>query len=140
MGVGFDHRGERGYKVFAFRSSIKDKPRILTSHRMVFYLTYGYFPDEVDHIDNNKSNNQPSNLRAATRLQNSRNNKSYKNSTCVYLGVSKHSQCERWQADIRVQGKGRYLGLFKTAKEAASHYNLAAMEHFGEFANYNDVR
>jgi hypothetical protein len=34
-------------------------------HRIIFKMTYGFEPAMVDHIDMNKANNRPSNLRAA---------------------------------------------------------------------------
>jgi len=39
-------------------------------HRLVFMWHFGYFPNEIDHIDGNKHNNTIENLREATHSQN----------------------------------------------------------------------
>lgn len=39
-------------------------------HRLIWMYHYGYFPNEIDHIDRNKSNNTIENLRAVTHKEN----------------------------------------------------------------------
>ncbi len=138
MGVGFDTE-TNGYKGFKFRLHKGKAPVNLSSHRMVFYLQNGYLPEQVDHIDRDRSNNHPSNLRAATPAQNSQNTPS-RGGTSKFLGVHWCKARSKWQAFIRVKGKKTNLGRFKKEDEAASHYNLSAMENYGEFANLNDLR
>ena len=137
LGTGFDCRTGR-YFQFTYTRSKGAKKRSIISHRMIFYLVHGYLPEEVDHIDENKHNNHPLNLRAATRSQNKMNVRVISSNSTGYIGVCKHRN--KWQASITVKGKQTHLGLFSNRAEAASHYNLAAIELHGEFANFNDVR
>lgn len=43
------------------------------AHRVVFYLAYGYMPEQVDHIDGNQLNNNPKNLRDVSASENQHN-------------------------------------------------------------------
>lgn len=137
MGVSFDG-DSHGYRIFKFRAEKGSKPINISTHRMVFFLHNHYLPEQVDHIDRNRSNNHPSNLRAATPSENSRNTPS-RGGSSKYLGVNWCKARNLWITYIRIKGKKTNLGRFKTEVEAASHYNLSAIEHYGEFANLNNV-
>jgi hypothetical protein len=43
------------------------------AHRLIFMMHYGYIPQQIDHSDNNPSNNCIENLREATISQNMQN-------------------------------------------------------------------
>jgi hypothetical protein len=92
------------------------------AHRLAWLYMTGEWPSEfIDHIDRNRRNNVWKNLRDVTQTVNQynvvapqRNNK---------LGV--RGVCStKWgfQASIRVDGRLRYLGHFKTLEEAAQAY------------------
>src|SRR6185503_9159800 len=86
----------------------------------------------TDHIDGNGLNNQRSNIRACTYLDNN-HNRSKKGSgwKSVYKGVTNHAATGKWRARISVNNKSIYLGLFAEEYDAATAYNLAAHEYFG---------
>lgn len=46
-------------------------------HRVIFFMHHGYWPELVDHIDRDISNNRIENLREASPKLNSRNTKSF---------------------------------------------------------------
>ena len=103
----------------------------------------------IDHEDQDKSNNQHDNLRAATNGLNRANSKLNKNSKSGFKGVHLKRKCtstpgrktrmdkmgDRWVAQINVEGKKIFLGHFDTPEEAHEVYKAAAIKHFGEFAN-----
>ena len=65
------------------------------------------------------------------------NMKAPRDNTSGYKGVSFHKASGKWRADICVARKRIALGLFSTPEEAANAYDVAAIEHFGEFALIN---
>lgn len=107
--------------------------RSVSMHREIMGITPGF---EIDHIDNDGLNNQKSNLRLATQSQNCQHRRkpNYPNK---YKGVCFHKRNRNYQVEITVNGKRKYLGWFRDAKEAAMVYDRAALMHSGEFAVTN---
>jgi hypothetical protein len=103
------------------------------NHRLIWMWHYGVFPELIDHIDHNPSNNKIENLRIATQSENFRNRPKATNNTSGYKGVSFHKHRKKFQAKIKINGKQIYLGLFDSAKDAHNVYCIAAKEHHGEF-------
>lgn len=91
---------------------------------------------QADHIDHITLNNQQTNLRICTAIENKRNSLPYKNCSSKYKGVHKLAN-NKWQAYIRINHKKRHLGLFDNEFDAAKQYDRIAKKHFGEFAFLN---
>ena len=94
----------------------------------------------VDHKDGNGLNNQKSNLRVVTNVQNAQNASLRKDNKSGYKGVTldkRYGRSDRWKSNIGVNKKLIYLGTFYTKEEAAQAYNIAAVKYFGEFARLN---
>lgn len=99
-------------------------------------------PEDVftDHIDHNTLNNCRENLRSCTHSQNIRNMKKFTGDySSKYKGVYWRKARSYWVATIAVGKHRKYLGSYKTQEEAALAYNVAALNHFGEFAGINSV-
>lgn len=92
---------------------------------------------EVDHKDLDKKNNQRENLRQATRSQNCANGRKRPGTSSRFKGVCWHKARGKWIADIRIKGQHIHLGLFLIEEDAGLAYDVAASEHFGEFARLN---
>lgn len=106
------------------------------THRLIWLMMTGSMPEhEVDHKDLNRSNNRWSNLRSATRLQNSANKTKTRRNKSGFKGVSWRAETKKWQAHIYVAGKSRCLGQFSNPIDAHESYRRAAYEAWGEFAN-----
>jgi hypothetical protein len=115
---------------------VNGKPETLLMHRFIMGLKHGN-PLQVDHIDNMQTlDNRRSNLRV-TLKQNQQNRGMQKNNTTGFKGVVWHKNRHAWQAQIRINGKRLYLGLFPTAEEAAQVYDDFAWLLHGEFARTN---
>lgn len=81
------------------------------AHRLAWLYCFGYFPDQIDHIDQNKSNNMIGNLREISNQDNHRNCNNYKSNTSGVKGVSWHKQRKKWCAKVKVNFKHKSLGL-----------------------------
>ena len=112
------------------------KGKTYKTSRVIFYLSYGYWPEVVDHKDGNRSNDKPYNLRAATRSQNNKNVKKRKNNTTGYKGVSFKKKLGKYQVLVQVNGKNIYFGVYSDLEEAAKVARKAREELHGEFARH----
>jgi len=89
----------------------------------------------VDHIDNNRLNNNVNNLRWVSFQENSMNRKLNSNNTSNYKGVNFDKQHNKWRARIYINGKGQHLGFFNNIEDAVNARVKKAEELFGEFKN-----
>lgn len=92
----------------------------------------------IDHRNGNGLDNRKTNLRVATRQQNSMNRKKVsKKTSSLYKGVCRIKRVHPWRAQITYNEVSIYIGLYKTEEEAARAYDKKATELFGEFAKLN---
>jgi hypothetical protein len=92
----------------------------VTIHRL---LGKAYIPNpenkpQVDHIDNNRQNNDISNLRWVTHGENNRNKAAY--GEVRFRGVTK--SWNNFMTKITIDGQQIYIGSYKTAEEAGQAY------------------
>jgi hypothetical protein len=85
-------------------------------HRIIFFLVNGWWPEEVDHIDRNRANNRPSNLRGTDKSGNQHNKRMLDSNTSGIRGVSKRKR-GGWVAHISIGGKS-IQRQFKTKDSA----------------------
>lgn len=110
--------------------------RKFMAHTVAWAIHYGEWPDkDIDHINGSRSDNRISNLRLATRKQNSANRGP--NPGRLVKGVYKHRN-NRWRVQFCIGGKSKYIGIYDTIKEAADAYDELAKLHYGEFARLNN--
>lgn len=102
----------------------------IVGHRLVGFC-FLENPDnlpELDHIDQQKTNNYIQNLRWSSRKANLMNKpKRMKNNgkpaTSKYRGVSQKGQTLRWRAFVSVDGKAVHIGYYENEIEAGQSYN-----------------
>lgn len=115
---------------------IIDTGKVYPMHRFIMNYEGPLF---IDHINRIKNNNLKSNLRLATRQENSQNTSSMTNSSSKYVGVSLDikSKSNKWIAQIRVNSTSIYIARFDNEENAAQARDLAAVRYFKEFASLN---
>lgn len=105
------------------------------AHRLAWLYVYGKWPKEnIDHVDTNRTNNAIANLREATAIENGQNRQRHQvNNATGLLGVFRLKDRKNWRAQIKVNRKQIYLGVFETAQEAHQAYLTAKrnMHPFG---------
>jgi len=110
----------------------------LGAHRLAWVYNYGCIPEgmEIDHADNNPSNNRMSNLRLATSSQQKMNKRVQSNNRSGLKGAYYHAahKGKKWRSQIRVEDRLVFIGYFETPNEAHEAYKEAAEFYFGEFA------
>ncbi len=89
----------------------------------------------VDHIDNNKHNNNLINLRFATHSQNNQNSSLSSKNTSGTKGVYWNTEKNKWIAQITINGKQINLGSFINKEDAINIRIQRAKNEFGEFIN-----
>ena len=105
-------------------------------HRLILGLQPGD-NQETDHRDGNGLNNQRSNLRSCTTMQNQQSSRRKTTGTSKYKGVCWHRGERKWHSKIRVNKKQIYLGSFESEIVAAQAYDAAALKYHREFALTN---
>lgn len=123
----FTYVGKRGYLM----GSIYNKTYM--AHRVVFAIYTDEWPTLVDHINGDKTDNRPSNLRPATPSQNQHNQKLSKRNSSGIKGVSWSERDKRWCAQIAFNKKRINLGSFLTREGAAKAAENARMVHHNSF-------
>jgi hypothetical protein len=104
------------------------------AHRVIFMMFHGRWPEQIDHIDGDRSNNVLSNLREANNAQNNRNTGLRSTNMSGFKGVSYYKSNRKFIAKITVNYKSIHLGCFPTAQDAHEAYKKAALELHGDFA------
>jgi len=107
-------------------------------HRLIFAMHHNYFPENIDHIDLNKSNNLIENLRKATHQENCYNRPLRQDNTSGIAGVTWSKEYKKWTVRIAVNGKRLFLGRFVDISVAKLIANNAKIKYHKEFANVSE--
>ena len=94
---------------------------------------------QCHHHDGNGLNNQQSNLRVCTAMQNIQSARKRTGCTSKHKGVFWYQRSRKWCSRIGLNRKRIHLGYFGSETEAAKAYNESALKHFGEFALLNTL-
>jgi hypothetical protein len=96
--------------------------RIVRYHVVVYILMKGEIPDNmvVDHIDGNKLNNHPDNLRLTSCRQNLQN--THKHRAGKLPGTTYRKDRNKWHSRIRIGKTLIHLGSYNTEEEAHKAY------------------
>jgi hypothetical protein len=112
--------------------------KLYMAHRIIWKIVHGYDPpEEIDHINGDRSDNRIENLRLASRSDNTRNTRRKKSNTSGCTGVH---PCKRyWVATIRVGSRQVELGYFRD-KDLAIKCRKDAERKYGYHPNHGRER
>ena len=88
-------------------------------HRLAFAFMGREVPDCVDHINGDRTDNRWKNLRAATAIENARNQRLHRTNSTGLPGVM-WDQRSRWRAYGYLDGRYLALGRYKSLLDAAA--------------------
>ena len=120
------------------------------AHRLAWLISTGEWPDgEIDHINQNRSDNRLVNLRVVTRSENLRNAKLRETNTSRVTGVHMDKKDSLWWARIQVNKSRVSLGRYKNwfdavcARKSAEnihgyHPNHGGIAQTGEFSSHHE--
>jgi hypothetical protein len=100
------------------------------AHRVAFALANGSWPTgEIDHLNRDKTDNRPLNLRDVPKSTNQKNRPMQRNNTSGFNGVSRDTRSGAWFAFIKVDGRARRIGTFPTRQAAIAARREANAAH-----------
>lgn len=104
------------------------------AHRIIWKYVYNEEPDTVVAINGDKSDTRLCNLRPSEQRMTRRNDRIQKNNKTGVKGVHWHAKRDMWEAQIKIEGRTKFLGRYgsladaKRAREKAeAFYGYKAM-------------
>lgn len=93
--------------------------RLVKAHRLAWFMTHGYWPTDIDHINGVRTDNRLSNLRESDRRRNGQNMQCHRQGR---LAGARQAPSGRWTAKMTVGRKAKHIGTFDTEQEAHDAY------------------
>ena len=122
---------DNGYLTIAYRGK-----RFL-AHRLAWFYMKGYWPDVIDHINGNPSDNRFCNLRDTSQARNTHNRRLGRNNTSGARNVYFERHTGRWKVAITRFGHKFWLGTYRDKDYAIGVANEFLKKSDGEF--FSDV-
>jgi hypothetical protein len=113
---------------------VRVENKLLLGHRVIWALHYGQWPDcDIDHVNQDKSDNRITNLRLSNKSNNSLNRGRRADNKSGVKNVSWNKPCGKWDVRMKVNGIQKCFGLFDSLDEAREVATKGRMEMHGEF-------
>ena len=106
------------------------------THRLIFMYHHGYLPNQIDHIDGNKHNNNIDNLRSCRPSENSMNIGTRKNNAIGIKNVQWEKSRKKWRVRIHANGSMVYCGRFDNLEAAKNAATESRNKYHGAYANH----
>lgn len=110
--------------------------KVYKAHHLAWLYVYGVWPKEIDHINNDPTDNRIENLREVNRTQNIYNTRKSKRNKSGVKGVSWDEERKKWFVRIGYNKKNFALGRYDDFEEAVKVITEARKKYHGDFANF----
>lgn len=102
--------------------------RSYLEHHLAWFITYGVWPKQLDHINQKRDDNRITNLREVTVSENSRNRSRRKQTKTGEHGIWFNSRTQKYVAEITLNGKKVYQKSFTDPDEAVRERKAKSLE------------
>lgn len=109
--------------------SICIKGKQYKAHRLAFLYVTGKCPVQVDHIKHRRTDNRWHMIREADHTVNGKNRPMQTNNKSGFVGVHWDKDRNKWQAQIKINGRSTSLGRFSNKKDAIKARKMANTEN-----------
>jgi len=109
--------------------------RLYRVHRIIWFFEHGYWPEYIDHVNRDRSDNRIANLRNVSHSDNHKNTPMRVNNKTGVNGVVFCKKSGKYRAEIQSKGVRYNLGTFDTLELAAKARSDAEKE-FGFHKNH----
>jgi hypothetical protein len=120
------------------RVSVRVDGKLYKAHRVIFLIMTGEWPEEIDHINGNSSDNRWVNLRNVAHHENMKNRKVCSNSKTKIMGVVWNRHNQKWRVRIKALGIYKEIGSFFDFFDACCA-RISAENQMGFHANHGRV-
>lgn len=125
---------KQGYKVVGMGGKLKKVHRLLS----LAFIDNPENKTVIDHINNDRTDNNLENLRWATMSENQNNRKISVNNLSGVKGVYFDKKTKKWRAEIMNNNNKYNLGYYNTLEDAKTARQAVANILFKEFTNNNE--
>ena len=98
--------------------TVRGERHNVSAHRAIWCMTHGYWPEQLDHINQDRADNRLENLRETDFEQNGRNCCLSVRNRSGRVGVYWRPRDRKWRAKIRAHGRYIILGNFARFEDA----------------------
>ena len=116
------------------RARVSYQKKFYAVNRIIFAMHHGYYPEVVDHINNDGRDDRIENLRAADMTTNTQNRKRNTQNTSGAKNVGFKTARNRWRVTVKKPDGTKLDRLFKNFDIACTIAELARFKYHGEFA------
>lgn len=113
--------------------NINTNGKVRKAHRIIWDMLHPggevKFNEQIDHINHNRSDNRPDNLRKVTARGNRMNVSLTEKNTSGAVGVSWSKSKSKWRAYVKVHSVFKHLGYFDDLEQAALARKAADVEY-----------
>ena len=129
------HPNGRGKTYLKVGFSTLEGKKAFLVHRVIWMIVHGEWPEFIDHVNGNGTDNRLSNLRSVSMEENNRNIRKHKTNTSGVTGVYENKRDEKWLAMIWNGNKQINIGTYETKAEAIAA-RKGAEKALGYHANH----